>query len=82
MSHSVIAGASEPGPNLTRRTALFAALIALLAALVAALTLAFPGRQAEASEIDPKQTVVVLPKDIKSTAWRGFPAHTRGSPWP
>jgi hypothetical protein len=40
------------------------------------LPFAFSGRRAEASPIDPKETVVVLPKDIKWTAWSGLPAHS------
>src|SRR5262245_26270084 len=66
---SVIAGASGPGPLLTRRTA-------LLTGLMAGLPLAFSGKRAEASKIDPKQTFVVLPKDIKWTAWNGLPEHS------
>jgi hypothetical protein len=67
--HSLIAGASDPGPSLTRRTA-------LLSALFAGLPLAFFGRRAEASPIDPKETIIVLPKDMKWTAWSGLPAHS------
>jgi hypothetical protein len=65
----VVADASDCDPILTRRTALFSALIA-------GLPFAFSGRRAEASPIDPKETVVVLPKDIKWTAWSGLPAHS------
>ena len=67
--HSVIGGASDIGPSLSRRTA-------LLSTLIAGLPLAFSGRGAGASEIDPKETIVVLPKDIKWTAWSGLPAHS------
>ena len=67
--HPALAAASDPGPGLTRRTV-------LLAPLLAALPLAFSGRRAEASEIDPKETIVVLPKDIKWAAWSGLPAHS------
>jgi hypothetical protein len=67
--HSVIGGASDIGPSLTRRKA-------LLSALAAGLPLAFSGRRAEASAIDPKETIVVLPKDIKWTAWSGLPEHS------
>jgi hypothetical protein len=67
--HSFIAGAGDPGPSLTRRTA-------LLSALIAGLPLSFFGRQAEGSEINPKETIVVLPKDIKWEAWSGLPEHS------
>jgi len=67
--HPVMSAANEPGPCLTRRTA-------LLSALIAGLPLAFSGRRAEASPIDQKETIVVLPKDIKWAAWSGLPAHS------
>ena len=67
--HSALAAASDPGPDLTRRTA-------LLAPLLAAVPLAFSWRRAEASEINPKETIVVLPKDIKWTTWSGLPEHS------
>ncbi len=63
---AIIADASDPGPNLTRRTV-------LLSALAACLPLGFSGRRAEASEIDPEQTIITLPKDIKWEAWSGLP---------
>ena len=66
---SVIAATSDPGPCLTRRTV-------LLAPLFAALPLAFSGRRAEASEIDPKETVITLPEAVKWAAWSGLPAHS------
>ena len=65
----VVADASDCGPILTRRRALFSALIA-------GLPFAFSGRRADASPIDPKETLVVLPKDIKWTAWSGLPEHS------
>ena len=65
----VVADASDWDPILTRRTA-------LLSALIAGLPFAFSGRRAEASPIDPKETIVVLPKDIKWTAWSGLPEHS------
>ncbi len=68
-ARAVIADASDPGPTLTRRTALFSALIA-------GLPFAFSGRRVAASPIDPKETIVVLPKDIKWTAWSGLPQHS------
>jgi len=67
--HSVIAGVSDPGPIITRRAA-------LLSALVTGLPFAFSGKRAGASPIDPKQTIVVLPKDIKWAAWSGLPEHS------
>ncbi len=62
---SIATRASDPGPNLTRRTV-------LLSALIAALPFAFSGERAEASEIDPKETIITLPKDIKWKAWSGL----------
>ena len=67
--HSALAAASDPGRGLTRRTA-------LLAPLLAALPLAFSGRRAEASEIDPKETIITLPEAVKWVAWSGLPAHS------
>src|ERR1700739_1477995 len=66
---SVIAGPGDPGPSFSRRRA-------LLSTLIASLPLAISGRRARASEIDPKETIVVLPKDIKWTAWSGLPEHS------
>ena len=54
--HSALAAASDSRLGLTRRTV-------LLAPLLAALPLAFSGRRAEASETDPKETIITLPKD-------------------
>ena len=67
--HSVIGGAGDTGPTLTRRTA-------LVSALVAGMPLAFSSRRAEAAAIDPKETIVVLPDDIKWTVWTGLPPHS------
>src|SRR5258708_4446126 len=61
-----IADVGNVGPDITRRTA-------LLSALVAGVQLAFSGGRAEASPIDPKETIVVLPKDLKWVAWSGLP---------
>jgi hypothetical protein len=66
---AVIADASEPGPTVTRRRA-------IVSALLAGLPLAFSRKRVAASPIDPKETVVVLPKDIKWTAWTGLPEHS------
>lgn len=66
---SALAAASDPGQGLTRRTA-------LLAPLLAAVPLAFSERRGEASEINPKETIVVLPKDFKWTTWSGLPAQS------
>jgi hypothetical protein len=67
--HSVIGDASDPDPILTRRAALFSTFLA-------GLPFAFSGKRAEASPIDTKETLVVLPKEIKWTAWSGLPAHS------
>ena len=61
--HSVFAS----GPALTRRTALLGGLLGLLG---------LSGGGAEASPIDPKQTIVVPPKGIKWAAWSGLPEHS------
>ena len=67
--HSAMSAANDPGPCLTRRTT-------LLSALVAGLPLAFSDRRAEASPIDPKETIVVLPEDMKWAAWSRLPPHS------
>ena len=61
--------ANGHGPDLTRRAA-------LLAPLLTALPFALSGRRAESAEIDPKETIVILPKDIQWTTWSGLPAHS------
>jgi hypothetical protein len=63
---SIAAHAGDPGPDLTRRTV-------LLSALIAALPFAFSGERAEASEINPKETIITLPQDIKWKSWSGLP---------
>ena len=67
--HSALAAATDSRLGLTRRTV-------LLAPLFAALPLAFSGRRAEASETDPTETVITLPKAIQWTAWTGLPANS------
>ena len=74
--HPVIANASHPGPNRTRRTALSNALIGLCSGLIIGLLVGSSGGGADASQPDPKQTIVVSPKDIKWTAWSGLPEHS------
>jgi len=66
---SITAGASDSGPILTRRAA-------LLSALMAGLPFAFSGKRAAASEIDPNETIVILPEDMKWIAWSGLPEHS------
>ena len=65
--HARIAAVSEVGPDLTRRTALRSALLGLLG---------YSAGGAEASPVNPKETIVVLPKNIKWTAWSGLPEHS------
>jgi hypothetical protein len=65
--HSVIAGVSDPAPDLTRRTALLGTLLGLLGVSRGGV---------EASPLDPEQTIVVPPKDIKWAAWSGLPEHS------
>jgi hypothetical protein len=45
----------------------------LLSALIGALQFGFSGEQADASEINPKETIITLPKDIKWKSWSGLP---------
>jgi hypothetical protein len=65
--HSLLADTSEPGPNVSRRAALVSALFGLLGVSA--------GR-VDASPINPEQTIVVLPQEMKWTAWPGLPPHS------
>src|SRR5580704_14885017 len=59
--------ADSSGPNFSRRTALLGGILGLLGV---------SGERGESSPIDPKETIVVLPKDMKWTAWPGLPPHS------
>jgi hypothetical protein len=48
----------------------------LLGPLIAALPFAFLARRAEASKLDPSETIITLPSAIKWTAWSGLPPHS------
>jgi hypothetical protein len=63
----------ESGSHLSRRAALGRALAGLLCAPVAGSLLAFSGEEAEASPIDPDETFVELPNQIKWPPWPGLP---------
>ena len=72
--HSVIADPSEPGPNVTRRTALRCTFIGLFGESIAGLLLEFASGEAQAGPINPTQTFVVQPNDIQFTPWQGLPS--------
>lgn len=65
----------EHSSNLTRRTALCRAFFSLLCGSIGGSLLEFFPERAEGSPIDPNETVVVLPKDIRWTPWTGLPPH-------
>jgi hypothetical protein len=48
----------------------------LLGPTVAALPVGVWAPQAQASKLDPSQTVITLPSDLKWTAWTGLPPHS------
>jgi hypothetical protein len=50
--------------------------ILLLAALTAGLPLAASSRAANASKLDPAETIVTLPDAIRFVAWSGAPPHS------
>jgi hypothetical protein len=62
--------------TLNRRLALGCVLIGLFCGLIVGWLLGLSGGGAEASSIDPKQTVIVLPRDIKWNAWTGLPKNS------
>ena len=72
--HSVNAGPGESASNLTRRAALRSTLAGVLRGSVAGLLLEFASGEAQAGPIDPNQTFVVQPNDIKFKPWQGLPA--------
>src|ERR1700740_1316221 len=71
---SVTASPSEFASNVTRRTALRSTRIGLFGAPMAGLLLEFASGEAQAGPIDPNQTFVVEPNDIKFKPWQGLPA--------
>ena len=72
--HSVNAGPGESASNVTRRAALRSTLAGVLGGSVAGLLLEFASGEAQAEPIDPNQTFVVQPNDIKFKPWQGLPA--------
>jgi hypothetical protein len=56
--------------------ALRGALLVLVCGLGAGLLLGSTGGGADAAQPDPMQTIVVVPKEIKWTAWGGAPEHS------
>jgi hypothetical protein len=72
--HSVTAGSSEPASNVTRRAALRSTLAGMFGGSIAGLLLEFASGEAQAGPIDPNQTFVVQPNDIKFKPWQGLPA--------
>jgi hypothetical protein len=72
--HSVTAGSSEPASNVTRRAALRSTLAGVFGGSIAGLLLEFASGEAQAGPIDPNQTFVVQPNDIKFKPWQGLPA--------
>jgi len=50
----------------------------LLAALAAGLPLAASSTTAQASKLDPAQTMITFPDAIKFVPWSGAPPHSRG----
>jgi hypothetical protein len=72
--HSVTAGSSESSSNVTRRTALRSTLAGVFGGSIAGLLLEFASGEAQAGPVDPSQTFVVQPNDIKFEPWQGLPA--------
>jgi hypothetical protein len=72
--HSVTADSSESASNVTRRAALRSTLAGVLGGSFAGLLLEFASAEAQAGPIDPSQTFVVQPNDIKFEPWQGLPA--------
>jgi hypothetical protein len=60
--------AADAPASATRRGCLLTPLLALLPAVLA-------GTSAQASPIDPAQTIVTLPPDVKWATWEGLPPH-------
>jgi hypothetical protein len=72
--HSVTVGRSESATNITRRAALRSTLAGVFGGSLAGLLLEFASGEAQAGPIDPNQTFVVQPNDIKFKPWQGLPA--------
>jgi hypothetical protein len=72
--HSVNADPSQSASNVTRRAVLRSTLAGVFGGSVAGLLLEFASGEAQAGPIDPNQTFVVQPNDIKFKPWQGLPA--------
>ena len=70
--HSVTADPSEPGSNVTRRTALRSTFVGLFGGSIAGLLLEFARGEAQAGTINPNQTFVVQPSDVQFKPWQGL----------
>jgi hypothetical protein len=64
---TLIAKGSEPGLDLDRRALLIGSLLGLLE---------LSAGRAEAAPINPEETVVLLPTDLKWSPWHGLPPHS------
>src|SRR6202007_1320429 len=69
--HSVNTVPSESASKVTRRTALRSTLAGVFGGSMAGLLLEFASGEAQAGPIDPTQTFVVQPNDIKFKPWQG-----------
>jgi hypothetical protein len=72
--HSINTVPSESASKVTRRTALRSTLAGVFGGSMAGLLLEFASGEAQAGPIDPNQTFVVQPNDIKFKPWQGLPA--------
>jgi hypothetical protein len=72
--HAVNAEPSESASKLTRRAALRSTLAGVFGGSLAGLVLEFTSGEVQAGPIDPNQTFVVQPNDIKFKPWQGLPA--------
>jgi hypothetical protein len=72
--HSVNTVPSESASKVTRRTALRSTLAGVFGGSMAGLLLEFASGEAQAGPIDPTQTFVVQPNEIKFEPWQGLPA--------
>ena len=72
--HSINTVPSESASKVTRRAALRSTLAGVFGGSMAGSLLEFASGEAQAGPIDPNQTFVVQPNDIKFKPWQGLPA--------
>jgi hypothetical protein len=72
--HAVNAAPGDTASNVTRRAALRSTLAGVFGGSLAGLLFEFSSGEAQAGPIDPNQTFVVQPNDIKFKPWQGLPA--------